>query len=204
MFDEKNFDDSGGKEEDPISPEQLKGLSTSSQPSSDQKEIRPEDEMLFVRETEYKKLVAEAQDYKNKYMRLIAEFDNARKRMGREKQEFVKYANEGLLTEFLNVLDDLERSIEAARAKHEDYTAFLQGIEMVMGHIDEMLKKNNVKSMETVGKKFDPHRHEALMQEETDKAEDETILEEFQKGYLLDDKVLRSAKVKVAKNKNNQ
>lgn len=192
MFEEK---------EENISPEQLKGSNTASSRSFEKKEIQPEDEMIFVKAAEYEKLVREAAEYKDKYTRLFAEFENARKRMEREKMDFVKYANEGLLSEFLNILDDLERSVEAAKAKHEDYTAFLKGIEMVMAHVYEMLKKNNVKPIESIGKKFDPHCHEALMQEETQQAEDGMILEEFQKGYSLGDRVIRSAKVKVAKQK---
>lgn len=182
----------GEKEEENISAEQLKG--TDAAPSFD--------ETIFVKAADYEKLVREAAEYKDKYTRLFAEFDNARKRMEREKLDFVKYANEELLSEFLNILDDLERSVEAAKAKHEDYTAFLKGIEMVMAHVYEMLKKNNVKPIESTGKKFDPHCHEALMQEETGQAEDDVILEEFQKGYSIGDRVIRSAKVKVAKKKN--
>ncbi len=192
MFEEK---------EENISAEQLKGSDTVSSQSFEKKENQTQDEMISIKAAEYEKLAQEAAEYKDKYMRLFAEFDNARKRMEREKLDFVKYANEELLSEFLNILDDLERSVEAAKAKHEDYTAFLKGIEMVMAHVYEMLKKNNVKPIEAVGKKFDPHCHEALMQEETEQAEDDVILEEFQKGYTLGDRVIRSAKVKVAKKK---
>ena len=163
---------------------------------------KQEEKMISLKESEYQKLVTELADYKDKYVRLFAEFDNVRKRTERERIEFVKYANEGLLSEFLGILDDLERSTEAAKAKHEDYTAFLKGIEMVMAHIYEMLKKNNVKPMDSLGKKFDPHCHEALTLEETDKADDEAILEEFQKGYFFGERVLRTAKVKVAQKKN--
>ena len=160
-----------------------------------------QENMVSLKESEYHKLLEEVADYKDKYLRLFAEFDNARKRGERERLEFIKFANQGLLTEFLDILDDLERSNQAAKAKHEDYSAFLKGIEMVMAHIYEMLKKNNVQPMAAVGKKFDPHCHEALMQEETTHGEDETVTDEFQKGYLLGDRVLRTAKVKVAKRK---
>ena len=165
-------------------------------------EKKQEEQMISIKESEYQKLLKDAEDYKEKFVRLFADYDNARKRTERERHDFVKYANEGLLSEFLAILDDLERSTEAAKLKHEDYTAFLKGIEMVMAHIYEMLKKNNVKPMDSAGKKFDPHYHEALLQEETDKADDDMILEEFQKGYFLGDRVLRTAKVKVAKKKN--
>lgn len=152
-----------------------------------------------LKNTEYQKLVEEAAKYKDQYIRLYAEFENARKRMERERQEFVKYANEGLLTEFLSILDNLERSVEAAQAKHEDYEAFLKGVQMIMAQIHEMLKKNDVKPIEAKGLMFDPHCHEVLMQEESDGHEEGIVLDEFQKGYTLGDRVIRTSKVKVAK-----
>jgi len=157
----------------------------------------PED-FLQISQADYQKLT-EAATYKDKYIRLYAEFDNARKRMEREKSEFIKYSNEILLAEFLNILDDLERSVQAANSKHEDYQAFLKGIEMVMAHVYEMLKKNGIKPIEAKGKMFDPHQHEVLMQEETAAQEDGVVLEEFQKGYMYNDRVIRTSKVKVAK-----
>jgi len=162
-------------------------------------ETPQEDETVQLTKAEHQLLV-EAAAYKDKYIRLYAEFDNARKRMEREKGEFIKYSNEILLAEFLNILDDLERSVQAANSKHEDYQAFLKGIEMVMAHVYEMLKKNGIKPIEAKGKPFDPHVHEVLMQEETTTAEDGTVIEEFQKGYLYNDRVIRTSKVKVAKN----
>lgn len=168
-------------------------------PISLKKEEPAQHKSITVNEAEYHKLEKEAAEYKDKYVRLFAEFDNVRKRMDREKLEFIKYANEGLISEFLSVLDDLERSIEAAKANHQDYTAFLKGIEMVMAHIYEMLKKNNVKPIESIGKKFDPDCHEALLQSESDQFDDGVVMEEFQKGYMYGDRVVRTAKVKVAK-----
>ncbi|MBN1869094.1 MAG: nucleotide exchange factor GrpE [Candidatus Omnitrophica bacterium] len=160
-----------------------------------------EEKMIKVKETEYAKLVEERARYKDQYIRLYAEFENARKRMEREKQEFIKFANEGLIIEFLSILDNLERSVEAAKAKHQDYTAFLKGIEMVMAHVHEMLKNNGVAAVEAQGKMFDPHCHEVLLQEETDQMEDGMIMQELQKGYSLGGKVIRTAKVKVARKK---
>ncbi len=159
------------------------------------------EKMLEIKEVDYKKLQDELAQTKDKYVRLYAEFENARKRMERERQEFIKYANEELIAEFLDILDDLERSVQAAQTKHEDYDAFLKGIELVMAHVYELLKKNGVKSIVAKGKKFDPHCHEVLMQEETDQADDGVVLEEFQKGYFLGDHVVRTSKVKVAKKK---
>lgn len=155
------------------------------------------DGTVSLKESEYHKLVKEAAEYKDRYLRLGAEFDNARKRFERDKAEFAKYAGEGLIIEFLNILDDLERSVEAASQKHQNYEAFLKGIEMVMAHIHDMLKRQGVKPIEAVGKKFDPHCHEILMQEPAE-AEEGTVLQELQKGYRLGDRVVRTAKVKVA------
>lgn len=156
---------------------------------------------IELQEADYKKLQEELSQAKDKYVRLYAEFENVRKRMEREKQEFIKYANEELIVEFLEILDNLERSIQAALTKHEDYAAFLKGIEIVMGHIHDLLKKNGVRVIECKGKKFDPHCHEVLLQEETDQGDDGMVIEELQKGYMLEDKVIRTAKVKVSKKK---
>jgi molecular chaperone GrpE len=160
-----------------------------------------EESVVSLSASEHKKLMDELAQAKDKYVRLYAEFDNARKRMEREKQEFVKYANEGLVLDFLNILDDLERSFQAARAQHQDYTAFLKGIEMVMAHVYDLLKRHGVKPIEAKGKLFDPHCHEVLLQEESDSLEENTVIEEFQKGYMLEDRVVRTAKVKISKKK---
>ena len=164
-------------------------------------ESSSEEKTIVLKESEYKKLQDEVLQYKDKYVRIYADFENARKRMEREKLEFVKYANEELVISFLNILDDLERTVEVAQTKHQDYEAFLKGIEMVMAHVYDLLKRNGVKAIEAKGKKFDPNCHEVLMQEETDQAEDGIILEEFQKGYYLGEKVVRTVKVKLAKKK---
>ena len=119
--------------------------------------------------------------------------------MQKEQQGFIKYANEGIILEMLGILDDLERSITAREEKHQDAQAFLKGIEMILSHVYEMLKKHGVQSIEAKGKTFDPHLHEALMQVEDDGAAENTIVEELQKGYLLEDRVIRTAKVKVSK-----
>lgn len=158
-----------------------------------------EEKTVMLTESEHERLLNEAAQLKDKYIRIYAEFENARKRMDRERQEFIKYANEGLIAEFLNILDNLERSVEAAQAKHEDYAAFLQGVEMIMAQIHEMLKKNSVRPIDAKGRMFDPHCHEILMQEESEGVEEGTVLEEFQRGYTLGDRVIRTSKVKVAK-----
>ena len=160
-----------------------------------------QEKLVQIKESEHKKLLDELSEQKDKYLRLFAEFDNARKRMERERQEFIKYASEDLIREFLDILDDLERTLEVAKAKHAEGDPFLKGVEMVMARLYNVLKRNNVKVMEAKGKMFDPHCHEVLMQEETNDHEEGMILEEFQKGYFMGDKVVRTAKVKVARKK---
>jgi len=157
--------------------------------------------MIKIKASEHTQLIEEAVKYKEQYIRLYAEFENARKRMDREKQEFVRYANEELIVEFLDILDNLERSVESAKTDHQDSTAFVKGIEMVMAHILEMLKKNGVKPIDVKGKIFDPHYHEVLMQEESEEFDDGAVVEELQRGYCMGEKVVRTAKVKIIKQK---
>jgi molecular chaperone GrpE len=166
-----------------------------------EKKEKVEEKIISLKESEYLKLKEEAgcaQEYWERILRLQAEFDNTRKRLEREKQEFVKFANEGIVISLLNILDDLERTVQLAEDKHQDLEAFLKGVEMILAHLYEMLKEHGVSPIEAKGKIFDPNYHEALMQVESDVPEN-TIVEELQKGYLLNDRVIRTSKVKVAK-----
>ncbi len=159
------------------------------------------DKIIKLKESEYIKVQEELAEIKDKHVRLYAEFENARKRMDREKQDFVRYANVAVLLDFLTILDSLELSISTAKDKHSDAEALIKGLELVMSQVHDLLKRNDVKAIETKDKKFDLNEHEVLMQEETDEVEENTIIEEFQKGYKFGDRVLRTAKVKVAKTK---
>ncbi len=161
-----------------------------------------EEKIVTLKESEYLKLEEEADKakvYWDKILRLQADFDNTRKRLEREKQDFVKFANEGIILELLNILDDLERTVELAQEKHQDLSSFLKGVEMILTHLYEMLKEYGVKPIEAQGKLFDPHYHEAMMQIENKDMPEHTIVEELQKGYLLNDRMIRTAKVKVTK-----
>jgi molecular chaperone GrpE len=161
-----------------------------------------EEKTVSLKESEYLKLKEEAEKtkvYWDRILRLQADFDNTRKRLEREKQDFVKFANEGIILELLNILDDLERTVELAQSKHQDLPAFLKGVEMILAHLYEMLKEYGVKPIEAQSKLFDPHYHEALMQAENKDVPENTVMEELQKGYLLNERVIRTAKVKVSK-----
>lgn len=161
-----------------------------------------EEKLVTIDEQELLKLKEDAQKGKeswDKLLRLQADFDNTRKRLEREKQDFIKFANESLILELLNILDDLERVVNLAESKSEDMPAFLKGVEMILAHIYEMLKEHGVKPIDAEGKVFDPNYHEALMQVENKDLPEHTVVEEMQKGYLLNDRVIRTAKVKVSK-----
>ena len=166
------------------------------------KKHQKEEKVITLKEEEYLQLkeeAAKAKEHWEKLLRLQAEFENTRKRIEREKQDFVKFANEGLILELLNILDDLERTVELAQEKHQDLQAFLKGVEMILAHLYETLKEYGVRPIEAKGKIFDPHAHEALMQEEQKDLPEHTIIEEMQKGYMLNDRVIRTTKVKVSK-----
>ena len=159
-------------------------------------------EVVTLKQSEYNELKVAAEQSKDnldKLLRSQADFENMRKRLEKDKLEFIKYANEGILLELLNVLDDLERTINLAEDKHEDLNAFLKGVEIILAHLYDMLKQHGVKPIEAEGKVFDPHYHEALMQVENKDLPEHTIVEVLQKGYLMHERVIRTAKVKVSK-----
>jgi molecular chaperone GrpE len=170
--------------------------------NKEEKEFPQNEKPVTLKEDEYLKLKEEAdkaKEYWDKFIRLQADFENSRKRQEKEKLDFFKFANEGLVVELLNVLDDLERTLELSQSQHQDLAAFLKGVEMILAHLYEMLKAQGVKPIEAEGKLFDPHYHEALMQVESEDVPEHTIVEELQKGYLLNDRVIRTSKVKVSK-----
>ena len=147
-------------------------------------------------------LAAKAQEVERlqeRLLRLQAEFDNYKKRMAREKAEFLKFATESLLLEFLPVLDNLERAAASARAESANREAVADGIEMIVRLFRSALDKAGVKPMAAAGQPFDPGRHQAIAQVETADGPENLVVEEVQKGYLLEGRVLRAAMVKVSR-----
>jgi molecular chaperone GrpE len=155
----------------------------------------PVDELQVVKD----QLAAE----KEKHIRLLAEFDNMRKRQERERLELIKYAHEEVIIEMLKTYEDLERSLNAFKAKEGTDPNLVKGLQMVYDNMRQLMNKYDVKPIETVGKPFDLNQHEVLMQAETKDFADGVVMEEFQKGYTLAGRVVRTAKVKVAKNINS-
>lgn len=142
----------------------------------------------------------EYQDLWNRYLRLQAEFDNYRKRSLQEKAEFIKFANQGLISELIGILDNFELSIKYADKKN-DFKLMHQGVDMIIKQLHILLKSKGLEKIKTVGQKFDPHKHDALTIVEDQDVDSDTVVEELQTGYLLSGRILRPAKVKVAKPK---
>jgi len=142
-------------------------------------------------------------DEKDRYLRLNAEFDNARKRAIKDHEEFIKYASERLIQEFIDVFESLERGIENAK-KADKKDKLIEGMELVYKKFKVVLEKNGLAPIKSLGEKFDHNRHEAMMQTLTDECEEDTILEEYSKGYILNGKVIRYSKVRVSKLKEKE
>jgi len=136
----------------------------------------------------------------NQLLRLKAEFENFRKRTEKNKENYIKFAEEGLIQQLLPVMDNLERAIHSAH-NHKDFDSFKQGVIMIQKQLKEILVKSGVADIKAVGEKFDPQKHEIVSEEEDDGHPEETIVEELQKGYTLAGKVIRPAMVKVSKSK---
>ena len=129
--------------------------------------------------------------------RLQAEFDNFKKRLEKDKEDFTKYANHKLIYDILTVLDSFDLAL-----KNVNDDELGDGIKMVYEQLFSTLEKKGLRLIESVGRKLDPNMHEVMMKVNGD--EEDVILEELQKGYMLNDKVLRYAKVKVSKKSDNK
>ncbi len=140
-----------------------------------------------------------SEDWKSKYFYQLAEMDNMRKRFDREKEGLLKYGNEKLLSSLVKVIDDLDRSLDHF-GEDMSHGKVKEGIEMVRKHFMDILEKNGLKAVESLGKEFDPHFHEAVAHQPKEGAKDGEIIIEYQKGYTLNDRLLRAAKVVIVKN----
>ena len=132
----------------------------------------------------------------DKNIRLLAEFDNYKRRTQEERGNLLKYGGEGLVKALLPILDDLHRTLETD-GKTKART-ILEGVELIMSKLDKTLEEQGIVVFDSVGQDFDPELHEALMSEKSDKG-DNVVLKEFEKGYRYNDKILRHAKVVVSK-----
>src|SRR5687768_7076493 len=141
----------------------------------------------------------EADATHDRYMRTAAEFDNARKRAVREREELIRGANEGLIRELLPVLDNFERALQAARGD-AGAAAVTAGVELIQRELLRVLEKFGVTAFTSVGMPFDPERHEAVARVPAAGRPEMTVVDETARGYLLNGRVLRPAMVTVAMN----
>ena len=148
-------------------------------------------------EREIELLRTSVEETQNAYLRIMADFDNFRKRQREETARLTSCAREELILKLLPMVDNFDRTLQAAEAEHS-YESLVEGVTLTLKHIREMLEKEGLEPIEAVGQQFDPEFHDALMRVETDDYHDNTIIDEIEKGYTLNGKVLRPARVRVA------
>jgi molecular chaperone GrpE len=137
-------------------------------------------------------------ELQDRLLRLAAEFDNYKKRTAREFSQMIKTANQEIILQLVDVLDNFERALESAKSA-KDFDSFHQGVELIHDHLREILTREGLQPIEAVGQPFDPHQHEAMMQVEESDHPPDTVVSQMQPGYMLGDKLLRAAKVVVSK-----
>ena len=133
----------------------------------------------------------------DRLLRTAAEFDNYRKRVERERREHSEYAGADILSDILPIIDDLERALQAAPGGEAE--SYRRGVELIHKQMTDLLRRRGVKPIEAVGAQFDPRYHEAVMQEVSGEHREGEVMAELRRGYMLGDRLLRPATVKVAK-----
>jgi molecular chaperone GrpE len=186
------------KEEKQIKDEEID--SSADEIAEEIKALEPEEKNL---RNELDIIKKQLEEEKDRCLRLNADFDNLRKRTLKEKDEFMKYANEKLILELVDVWESLERGIENAK-KTNDKDMLIEGMELVYKQFKNVLEKNGLTPIKALGEKFDHYKHEAMMQTITDEYDEGIILEEFARGYMLNGKVIRYSKVRVSKKKESE
>ncbi len=139
-------------------------------------------------------LAAEKEQLQDRLVRTLAEFDNARKRFEQQRSDYLQFAAMDFVKQILPAVDDFERALKVQTADE----SYAKGVELIYQRLSGILKKLGLEPIETAGKRFDPNLHEAVQRVPTEEVEDQSILEEFQKGYNFKGKLLRPAMVKVA------
>lgn len=149
---------------------------------------------------EMQALETQLDEMKDKYLRTLAEMDNLKKRLHRERDNIVKYGTESLLKDFLRIFDAIEKSIQMAVELHPEDSKFIDGNRMVEKLFLETLKRHNVEPIEAKGMPFDPQYHEAMLHVDRDDILiPGMVVDELEKGFMLHDRVLRPSRVTVSK-----
>ncbi len=141
-----------------------------------------------------------AEGYLERLMRLQAEFENYRKRIDREREEHIRMASERVVSSLIDVSENLERAVDAAEKARgrKAVKSLLEGVKMTLGQLNEVLAREGLTRIEAVGKPFDPRFHEAVTRVESDEHPENVVVQEFMRGYMLNSRVIRPAKVAVS------
>jgi len=161
------------------------------------------DKIITELQTQLKEKGNLADDYLNKLQRIQSDFQNYKQRVATEKEMDIEKAKEELILRTIEVLDNFDRALEAGK-QTKGKNALLKGIEMIHKQLQDVLKLECVEPIDAIGQKFDPELHEIVFKEFTDDQPEDTIIEEFQKGYTYKSKLIRPAKVKVVKPKSEE
>lgn len=148
------------------------------------------------RDGDVERLTQELSEMKDRYLRTVAEMDNMRKRLEREKADFIKFSNESILKDMIPVLDSLDKAIPA-ESPNPAVAGYLEGVLMVRKQFLQMLNKHGLEAVESVEKPFDPNVHQAIQRIESSDVTAETVAAEYAKGYLLNGRLIRPAMVSV-------
>lgn len=156
----------------------------------------------------FKKALLDMQEneknYKEQLIRMQADFENYKKREEKKRREFMEYANKDLICQLLSVIDNLERAVSYSQNKEHQPETIKEGIKGTLKEFRKILEKEGLIPIKAVGEKFDPYCHEAIMQVESDKYPEDTVMEEITKGYYLKSNVIRPSVVKVSKGKTDK
>jgi|ETNmetMinimDraft_25_1059894.scaffolds.fasta_scaffold05603_1 molecular chaperone GrpE len=152
---------------------------------------------------EFEQMKAENEEKQKQMLYTIAEYENSRKRTEREKEDFLKYATENFVKDLIPVMDSIDHAVEAARSSDTEtekgFIALREGVELIQKQFLGSLEKRGVLAIETEGETFDPQKHEAISMAESEAIPENNIIQAFQKGYILHDRVVRPSMVVVSK-----
>ena len=154
---------------------------------------------VTISDVELENLKKELVESKDKYLRVLAESENARKRLQKEKQEMIQYATQNVIADFLSPIDHMENALKFTQQMSDEVKHWAVGFQMILSQFKDALTSNGVAPFESEGRPFDPHRHEAVELVESTTVAPGTVIEESLRGYLIGDRIIRPARVKVSK-----
>lgn len=191
------------KDQDPSNHADAGGEAQSNEKEVEQEEFAFESagkpKQVLISDEELRGLQKDMLEYKDKYLRLLADAENSRKRLQKERQEISRYATENLIVDFLRPLDNLENALRFAQDMSDEVRNWAFGFQMILTQFRDVLAQHGVTPFDSVGKPFNPHDHEAIEMVESTDYPPGVIIEENVRGFRMGDRVIRVARVKVAK-----